>query len=155
MEYKTVELNEMKLVGMKCRGTCDSEKNMNIIPPLWKNFMSRLVEIKSKKNEKVHYGISFNSDEKACDFDYLACVEVENLDIIPKGMTGMTLKPSKYSVATYKGPISKIGTVYGEMMQDAESGKLKQDKEKPWLELYDERFTNDDKAETDIYIPIL
>lgn len=155
---KIVERGEIKLVGM-------SEKIVmpnNTIPQLWEKFSERSGEIKNVIG-KAMYGIAENMQEteEGYTFDDVVCLEVSEFSDIPEGMITKTLKPAKYMVFTFKGPLfdedgtSKIGDyynyIYGKLIPD--SGN--QIDESFNFEYYDERFIIGDIAsEMDIYIPI-
>lgn len=168
MNYKIVERNEIKLVGIKERVYLKRE---NTIPKLWGKFFLEENKIKNKV-EGSYYGVAFNMEIKnnlakdittdaICEFDEMIGVEVSSFDHANEEMFKKIINPQKYLVFTYKGNpndkdfVSKIQKtydyLYGSLLPATE---FQVDKEFNF-ELYDERFKeNNDNSEFDIYIPI-
>lgn len=156
MDYKIVERNEIKLVGIKQRISMGN----NTIPQLWEGFNKRYTEIKNIVGNMVCYGIADNMD-KENNFDETVASEVLNFNEIPEGMISKTIPSKKYLVFTHKG---KIVDENGVMSLEKTYDEIYR-KTLPILdfeidnsfnfELYDERFSHDsDKSEFDIYIPL-
>ncbi len=82
MEFKFVEKQEIKIVGMRERINLPN----NTIPQLWMRFMEKSHLIKNKGN--IYYGIAENMAEtkEGYSFDEIVGVEVTNTESIPKGM---------------------------------------------------------------------
>jgi len=168
MNYKIVERNEIKLVGIKERVYLERE---NTIPKLWGKFFLEENKIKNKV-EGSYYGVAFNMEIKnnlakdittdaICEFDEMIGIEVSSFDHVNEDMFKKIINPQKYLVFTYKGNpndkdfVLKIQKtydyLYGSLLPATE---FQVDKEFNF-ELYDERFKeNSDNSEFDIYIPI-
>ncbi|MFC1691585.1 GyrI-like domain-containing protein [Nanoarchaeota archaeon] len=155
MEPKIIEKPEFKIVGLEITTTvqeCMGDKQR--ITQLWKNFMSRLGEIKNQVNGKVHYGYSITISKKECSFRHIACVEVSEFEDVPEDMVKETVPASKYAVWTHKGDIKRIGETYGRLYEKdmPESGLMQKEF---WFELYDDRFNeNTEDSECDIYVAV-
>ena len=153
-EPRFVDKDEIKAVGMKCDASMEDK---SAIPKLWDSFLGKKKEIKNKTNECC-LGICVDWDDgnDAEDFSYMAAVPVENFKSVPKGMEKFTLPKSRYAVFTHKGKLDKLDGTYDFIYKKwlPESGK-EVDYDGFVFELYDSRFTGDDKSEFDIYIPIV
>ena len=153
MEYKIVEKQEFKVVGMDCQTSvqeCMGEANK--LPALWEKFVGKVNEVKNRSDAKVFYGLCLAGEE--CSFKYTACVEVSDFEDVPEDMVKETVPSAKFAVFTHKGKLSELGKTYEEIYEKGmpESG-LKQ--KKIWLELYDERYGKDsDDSEIDIYVEV-
>ncbi|MFC1819755.1 GyrI-like domain-containing protein [Thermodesulfobacteriota bacterium] len=154
MEPKIIIKDEFIIVGMRYYG----ENRNNEIPQLWDRFIPRIHEIKNHINRELSYGICYPTEDESQngEFEYIAAVEVGDLDEIPDGMVMRTVPTQKYAVFVHKGPADKIketyGVIYGTLLP-----KLGYDFAKaPDFEYYDDRFDEDNQetSELDIYIPI-
>ncbi len=156
MDYKIVELGQIKIVGIKDRIIMPN----NTIPSLWEKFMTRENEI-SKKKKGVYYGIADNMSTEAYEFDETIGVEVEEFENIPKDMCTYIIPAQKYIVFTHKGLLFDNGGVslvsrsydyiYSKFLPTSEF-KVNNDFN---FELYDSRYIeNSNDSEFDIYVPI-
>lgn len=152
LKPRFVEKDEMKAVGMKCDA---SMKDKSAIPTLWDAFLGKKKSIKNKSDETC-LGICIEGDENENDFSYIAACPVKNHKSIPKGMMKITLPKSNYAVFTHKGKLDGLDATYDGIFHKwlPQSGR-KIDDEGFVFELYDGRFTGDDKSEFDIYVPIV
>lgn len=156
MEYKIVEKNEIKLVGLQERIIMPN----NTIPQLWERFMEKSSEIKDGV-KTAWYGVADNMASETYEFDETVALEVPNFDNVPEGMTTKVIAPQKYLVFTYKGKImcddgepklqKTYDYIYGKLLPSTEFLVDKSFN----FELYDERFQpGSDDSEFDIYVPI-
>jgi len=155
MNYKIIERNEIKLVGMMERIVMPN----NTIPQLWEKFNKRFGEIKNTVSMAC-YGVADNMAE-SYKFDETVAVEVSSFEDVPEGMITKTIVPKKYLVFTFKGFIvGKNGEmnlskayedIYGNILP-----KLGFEIDNEFnFELYDERFSHDSEdSEFDIYVPV-
>jgi len=77
------------------------------IGALWDRFVPRMAEIPEQVGTAT-YGICCLPEEGQREperFTYVAAVEVENLNNIPEGMTGIELPAHEYAVFAYKGGV--------------------------------------------------
>ena len=156
MEYKIVERDEIKLVGIKERIIMPN----NTIPKMWVEFLGLEKEIKNRIGVAC-YGLADNMSSETYEFDETVGVEVTDFSEIPEGMINTTLKPQKYLVFTHKGILfdekgeSKLHKtydyIYGKLIPT-----LEYEVDNAFnFELYDERFIpNSENSEMDIYVPI-
>ena len=141
-----------KVAGLRYFG---NNKNKEI-KYLWGSFVKRMKELDSIENN-ISYGVCIMPEEKNEDgsFEYIACVEVKDINNLPEGMTGRELKEQKYAVFTHKGSIDNIADTYGEIFNKLLKENNLEPADAPDLELYDERFKPySEESEVDIYIPI-
>ncbi len=153
MDAKIVTLDEKKIVGMKITTTAKT----NQIPHLWTEFNPRCGEIKSIA--RVAYGIcpfvakaDFSEESP---FEYIAGLEVENFDEIPKGMVTYVIPAAKYAVFTHVGTLDTLNHTYFKIHTEWFPESEYEVDYKPEFELYDERFKfGEADSELDVYIPI-
>ena len=154
MEPRITQIDGFKIVGMKYYG----ENKNNEIAQLWHQFSPRINEIKNHQNRDVYYGICYPIEDSAGkgEFEYIASLEVTDLNEIPEGMVGRTIPDQKYAIFTHKGSPEKIAEtykyIYGTWYPKSGNDLLKA----PDFEYYDKRFDpdNEEESEFDIYIPI-
>ena len=152
MNYKVIERDEIKLVGMMERIVMPN----NTIGQLWGKFNSRFGEIKNIVNNMACYGVADNMAEPN-NFDETVATEVSDFEDIPEGMITKVIPARKYLVFTHKGLLADgslmktYEKIYSEILPTLEF-KVDNDFN---FELYDERFKHDSEdSEFDIYIPI-
>ncbi len=152
MNYKVIEKDEIKLVGMMERIVMPN----NTIGLLWEKFNSRFGEIKNTVNNMVCYGVADNMAEPI-SFDETVATEVSDFEDIPEGMIAKIIPARKYLVFTHKGLITDgslmktYEKIYSEIPPALEF-KIDYDFN---FELYDERFSHDsEESEFDIYVPV-
>ncbi len=154
MEHKVIEKEEFLVVGMPIKISLKDPDYKKKIKGSWERFMPRVAEIKNRKNE-LFYGtcnISEGIEGDECSFESIAGVEVSSAEDIPEGMKAQKVPAAKYFVVTHKGKIEDIGNTYYAIEQEMKKLNLKEDKDKIFFELYDERFKPDsDDSEVDIY----
>ena len=156
MNYKVIERNEIKLVGMMERIVMPN----NTIGQLWEDFNKRTVEIKNVVGMAC-YGVADNMATESYAFDETVAVEVSSFEDIPEGMVTKIIASKKYLVFTFKGLIvGKNGEmnlskayedIYGNILP-----KLDFEIDNEFnFELYDERLSHDSEdSEFDIYVPV-
>lgn len=154
MEHKIIEKDEFLVIGMPVKISLKDPGYQKKIMGLWKAFMPRVKEIKNRKNELL-YGtcnISEGIEGDECSFEHIAGVEVESAEDIPEGMKAQKVPAAKYFVVTHKGRAEEIGKTYCAIEEEIKKLSLKEDRNKIFFELYDERFReNSDDSEFDIY----
>jgi len=157
MDYKIIERNEIKLVGMMEKIVMPN----NTIPKLWEEFNKRFIEIKNVVGEIACYGVADNMSTEVYSFDETVAKEVSSFKDIPEGMITKIIPARKYLVFTHKGLIvGKNGEMnLNKTYEDIYSKiipSLDFEVDSSFnFELYDERFSHDsDESEFDIYVPI-
>lgn len=150
---ETKEKEEFKVVGLEITSSVQECIDNNPHPKLWEDFMKRVGEIKNKVGD-IYYGYSKEISKKDCTFKSMACVEVSDLDNIPKGMTGVVVPASKYAVFEHKGKVEDLTDTYKKLYEeDMPATELKQ--KEVWLEVYDHRFRMDsDDSVMEIWVSV-
>lgn len=149
---KIVNKEAFNVVGIRYFG---SNQN-NEIPQTWNSFLQQKVKIKHQLNPETTYGMCEHVSDLTDDseFAYIACVEVDSLEEIPEGMSGKTVAANQYAVFTHKGSVDRLGDtyeyIYGNWFMKSDYERTEDDD----FELYDQRFTNDENSEMEIFIPI-
>ncbi|MBN2368424.1 AraC family transcriptional regulator [Candidatus Woesearchaeota archaeon] len=150
MEPKIVEKQGFDIVGMEVHTTMKNGKQAEDCPKVWIDFMKRINDV-SNKTPGVCYGVCVMTNK--VDFDYIACVESD--DKPPEGMVKKAIPKSKYAVFTHKGHVSNIGKTWDYAYKEwLPRSNFKYNNEGLDFEYYDDRYTDDEKNENDIYIPI-
>lgn len=156
-EVKIIE--PLHVVGMVYEG-------MNFgdgIPKMWQTFLTRIPEIKDRKDNMMSYGLcepvvedfgEFNIEEPQ-QIRYMAGVEVNSKQELPEGMDYWEIKHTKYAVFAHIGDLSTLGDTYKAIYSKwiPECGYevvVSHD-----FEVYDKDFKpGDPKSKMYIYVPI-
>lgn len=154
MELKIVEKPEINLVGMVCYDNPSSGE----FAETWHRFMQYDIDLPARSNTTDSYGLEFYTKEmeQTHKWFYMACVPVDNLEIIPIRMVAKRLPASTYAVYTVRGGLKKLGEgfryVYDTWLPNS-SYKVAHPFD---FELYQEgRFKGEEQdSEIDIYIPV-
>lgn len=126
----------------------------------WQEYLARSQDVKTTDNESC-YGLSVvptkTRQKNNCSgvFRYLAAQEVTDNEVVPEGMTKLSLPAQKYAKYTYKGPISGfqafIMNVWTHYLPESGLEAI----ESPEIEVYDERFNLDShESEMDYLVPV-
>jgi AraC family transcriptional regulator len=154
MEPRIVEKPEINLVGMVFYG----EPSSGEFAKTWDRFMQHEDELPRRSNTTDHYGLEFYTKdmEQTHKWFYMACVPVDNLEIIPIRMVAKRLPASTYAVYTVKGGLKNLGEGF-RYVYDIWLPSSSYQVAHPFdFELYQEgRFKGDEQdSEIDIYIPV-
>lgn len=151
MNAKFVEKNGFTVVGIE--GNANMQNSKEVCPRVWDELLKRTGEIQEAVENKTMYGVCIMINDN--DFSYLAGVEVKRADKVPEGMVSKTVANAKYASFTHKGSVMNVGDTYERIMNDwlPRSGE-KIDMKAPTLEVYDERFTNDENSLMEIWMPL-
>jgi AraC family transcriptional regulator len=154
MDAKIITKQTFKVIGMSYFG----ENKNREISQLWDVFLPRRESIKSRINPTLSYGICYPVEGKNNDaaFEYIAAVEVSDLQDLPAEMVGRTIPTRKYAVFTHRGSVDKILETYQAIYAVWQPKSGYELIKAPDFEYYDERFypDNPEVSELDIYIPI-
>ena len=101
-----------QIVGIRTQFfSIDSEKN-NIaqkLPALWANFLSRLPEIPNALDD-VCFGVLYRIAENDEQLNYIAGVQVNDIQSIPDGMEALVIPESRYALFTHRGEVAQLDT---------------------------------------------
>ncbi len=101
---------ERRIVGIRTQFfSIDSEKN-NIaqkLPSLWESFLSRLAEIPNSV-DGVCYGALYRVSEDDEQLNYMAGIEVRNIESIPEGMEAIVIPECHYAQFTHRGEVAQL-----------------------------------------------
>ena len=154
METRIINLPAMRVVGMAYVG-----KNENAeIAAMWGQFTMRFDEVQGKICPSVKLGVCGDAQEDG-SFRYVAGFQVEADAPVPDGMTVFDVPAATYVVVTQRGVLSDeqhglgaaLNFVYREWLP--QSGY--QSAATPDLEWYDERFSDREDSEMDVYTPVV
>ena len=148
MDIKLEKKTAFTVVGMKHRGKAQNQE----IPQLWTKFIPRAAEIKNRVNEMICYGAENNYDEATHEFDYLACVEVSQVDQLSTDMEAWQIPANTYAI--FPTTLPNLNETYANIesrLSDAGLERLFA----PEFELYDETFeATDPKSLLYVYVPV-
>ncbi len=146
MEPRFVDYPSFTAVGLAT--PFDFVTAQQTIPTLWDRFVPRMKEVRNVPDRRS-FGICRGHE-------YLACVQVTQVEAVPAGMVAWTVPAGHYAVFTHRGPVSRIGETVNRIWKDwlPSSGRVHVEGA-PDFELYDERFQGaSEESEFDLYIPI-
>jgi AraC family transcriptional regulator len=135
MHMTIVTLPELKLAGLPFAGP------FSILgaemPKVWSAFLEREDELKGK--DGVRYGVHLREHEGVM----LECIAgpVEDLNLLPAGMTALRIPGRRYAMFTHRGPMTAVQATYVTAFAAMEQLGLRQDTAAWRLERYDSRFT--------------
>ncbi|MBW7456647.1 GyrI-like domain-containing protein, partial [Paenibacillus sepulcri] len=90
----------------------------------WDEFLDRIGEIRHSAEPQVLYGYEdYTRDFKMIpesfpQFYYLAGLEVEKAEDIPKGMASRYVPPATYALFRHEGPLSEVASVFHYIYQE-------------------------------------
>lgn len=166
MENKTIERNEIKLVGKSHFGSLKGEgwSEANSIGQTWQRFVEfkqaneNLIESKKVNKDETYEVHAWNDEEfesKGC-FKLFVGVEVNDFEGIPLDLDRLVLPASKYVILTRKGKeIFKTQT--DNILPRKENPRNKSGNYMWEIQLYTDSFKGMDKieeSELDFYVPI-
>ncbi len=142
LEPEIINQKSMVLVGLKtCFYSVDSEKN-NIgdkLPVLWRTFLERLDEIDNTCS-RVCYGVVQQINNNTDQLEYYAAIEVNQVEVLPKGMVSLNIPESRYAKFTHSGEVIKIDNTVNYIYSSWLMNSGKQHTSGPDLEVYGERY---------------
>ena len=149
MDPEIVERPAFNIVGLKYRGKNENQE----IPQLWRQYGERWKEIKHVVNRDVAYGVMDHYDVNSGEFDYVAAMEVGQLEAIPEGMVGWEIPEQTYAI--FPCTLPKIKEVYDYALHTWLSESAYEHTGGIEFELYDENFDpQDPNSEFYYYMPI-
>jgi AraC family transcriptional regulator len=149
MEPKIATRPAFKVIGMKYHGTAQE----NEIPQLWVNFMGRQDEIQHRVDTLLSYGVTTSFDFVSREFDYIACIPVEEIAKIPDGMVGIEIPEGTYAEFTTTIPTMMESYKYANDKWLPQSGYVRD--YRPEFEEYPGEFNPDDpESRFRFYVPI-
>jgi predicted transcriptional regulator YdeE len=131
--------------------------NTEAIPSLWHAFLARQQEIPNRI-EGPTYGVCFppTTEEQANrnECHYVAAAPVSSAGVVPAGMEAHEIPAATYAVFTHRGPVDSIAEtmkgIYSEWLPSSQYERAAGAD----LEAYDNRFTNGDDSELEIWVPV-
>ncbi len=101
IRVRFVTFNQLKIIGYELKTTLQNNQNHMDIPEFWDDFFAnqKSSHIPNRIDPDIHFGIYTNLDYEN-NFSLIVSGEVSNLELIPKGMTGKVIPPTKYAAFT-------------------------------------------------------
>jgi AraC family transcriptional regulator len=156
VQPKFIQLPEKKVVGLGTKFVSilsPGANAMNVIPPLWGNFMGQISGIKHRVGDGCLGVVEPLPTEG--EYFYIAAAEVSDFAGAPKGMLQRVIPAGRYAAFTHKGNLDHLE----QTMKDIYVAWLPKSgcrrRKAPDLEIYDHRFVpGSDQSEFDILIPV-
>lgn len=157
MQPEFVLKDEITIIGFKCSNTMRKIR----IPALWRKFIQERNKIENMIDGTT-YGI-YLYDTKIekieitdeLEFEYLAGVEVTQVNRIPTGMTVHRIPARKYAVFTHRGRLMELQKTYDYIYKTWLPGSGMDFLPAEHFEYHGPNFTGDTpESETQVYIPI-
>ncbi|WP_109299305.1 GyrI-like domain-containing protein [Aquimarina sp. AU474] len=150
----TKKFDSFHVVGLSVRTRNEDQHVTLDIQKLWETFMAQGAMNKiPNKLEDTLFGIYTDYENGASGY-YNAIVgcKVSDLNAIPRGMVGTTIKNGNYLKFTAKGDVTKTA------IPEAWAKIWKSNLDRTYttdFEVYDERAIDPTKAEVDIFVGVL
>lgn len=149
----TTTIKPFAIIGLSVRTTNENEQAAKDISELWNKFLSE--DIISKIPNKISQDIysvytEYEKDHTKPYTTILGC-KVENIDLVPEGMTGKLFRGGNYTTFTAKGKITE-GVVYKAWKEIWEADIARAYTAD--FEVYGEKAQNPDNAEIDILVAV-
>lgn len=148
---KTITRDQFCLAGLEI--TCTAQDGS--IPRLWGELFERRSEVTNEVDTGVCYGLCSEYDESTGLMNYLAAVEVTDLDHLPAGFVGRTIPASIFAIVLHKGSFDQLPATWARAYRDElPAAGLAPAGDYPF-ERYDERSDMSlPEPEVEIHIPV-
>ncbi|TVZ15497.1 GyrI-like domain-containing protein [Maribacter sp. MAR_2009_72] len=150
---QTVKIEPFNIIGISIRTTNENGQASKEIAQLWGKFMSEstLEKIPYKVDHEIYSLYTDYEGDHTKPYTAILGCKVENLDNIPNGMVGKSIRGGTYAKTTVKGDLmhglvvdqwSKIFEMEWDRTYDAD------------FEVFGEKAQNPSDAEIDFYVGI-
>ncbi|MBL4952887.1 GyrI-like domain-containing protein [Neobacillus sp. OS1-32] len=148
MEFRIVEKEELKVVGISWNGTYSQAK---IIPRLFDIMEKRLEEVPFQTKDPVLIA-PFHSRES--EFTYYVTTPVEEVKEVPEGMVGFSIPRKYYVRTTHLGGPEEVENTYLRLFNWMEEYGYEQDHQALSLEIFPKQQNAAGNLQFEIYLPI-
>ena len=135
-EPRYVDGEAMLVAGLGLRFDADTRSQL---PALWQRFGKDHFGRVPGQVGGATYGVCHNFS-RDMTFDYLAGVEVESLDGLPKELARLSIAASHYAVFRHAGHVSELGPAWMAIFQDWLPKSAETFEGRPCFERYGEGF---------------
>ena len=147
------KIEQFSVIGISVRTTNESGQSAKDIPALWNKFITEGIaeQIPNKMDQAIYCIYTDYEKDHTRPYTTILGCRVENLDVIPAGMTGKNIDENSYVKFIAKGNLAE-GIVFNEWTKIWNS-----DLNRTFtadFEVYGERAQNPENAEVDIFIGI-
>jgi predicted transcriptional regulator YdeE len=153
MEWVIKEKKAFTVVGIEMRMTNQNGESMEKIPVFWQQFYSEHIveKIPFVIDPDTVYAVYSDYDEQGY-YSMLIGVEASAGQVLPPGLSSVTVPASKYAMMTAKGPIS---SAIARSWQHVWSHHFPHTRAfRADFERYDQRSKAMENAEVDLYVSI-
>jgi predicted transcriptional regulator YdeE len=153
MKMKTIQLEYFAIIGLAIRTTNENGQSTNDIPNLWNKFLSENIieQIPNKIDNSIYCVYTDYEKDYTKPYTTILGCKVENLAVIPEGLTGITINKGNYQVFTAKGKLTE-GIVFEEWVKIWNANIPRAYSAD--FEVYGEKAQDPNNAEIDIFIAI-
>lgn len=141
------------IIGISCRTTNENGQSSEDIPALWQRFMAAQIAdmIPNKISPDIYcLYTDYESDHTRPYTTIIGC-RVNNLDALPKDLTGLTIEGGDYNLETVKGNISE-GLVFNAWVKIWNSGMARAFRTD--FEVYGQKAIDLENAVVEIFISV-
>lgn len=152
MNPKSVTKETFQVIGIKI--VTSNQKAIEDIPQIWERFFIEDVKgkVSNKMNDDIFVVYSDYEGDHTKPYSYTLGCEVSSLDVIPDGMSGITVPSAEYEVFPAKGKIPDIVIETWQHIWQPEINKKRSYTVD--FEVYDGKYGNPENSEVEIYIAI-
>lgn len=123
------------------------------IPALWQRFGPYIGTLPGQVGDFT-YGVCYQGDGKG-NFDYLAGVQVDSVEILPAGFSHVELKPQRYAVFEHHGSLDNLKDTFQAIWREWLPGSGERPAQAPEFERYGKGFDPLDKrCVMEIWLPL-
>ena len=108
MEPKIVTLPAFKVIGMRYFGKNENQE----ISDLWGKANQRMGEIRHVASQNAYGVCIMLPDAPTGEFEYIAGLEVSQVEDVPDGMVVREVPASQYAVFTHLGSLEELSATY-------------------------------------------
>lgn len=140
----------LTIAGIGARFT---QATINQIPELWQRFEPHIGRVPGQTGEHT-YGVCCNADGKG-SFDYIAGVQVVNVEGLPADFQQVELKPQRYAVFEHHGSLDNLKTTFQAIWSQWLPASGEQAAPAPEFERYGKDFDPfDSHSVMEIWLPL-
>lgn len=146
-------IQPLHIIGISCRTTNENGQSADDIPALWQRFMAEQIAdmIPDKISPDIYCLYTDYERDHTRPYTTIIGCRVNNLDAIPKGLTGLTIEGGDYNLETVKGNISE-GLVFNAWVKIWNSGMARAFRTD--FEVYGQKAIDLENAVVEIFISV-
>lgn len=130
-----------------------NQSNIAGIPDLWQRFEPHIGKLPGQVGDFT-YGVCCHGDGKG-NFDYIAGVEVDSVEVLPVDFQHVVLKPQRYAVFEHHGSLDNLKATFQAIWNEWLPGSGERVAQAPEFERYGKDFNPfDSRSVMEIWLPL-